>query len=86
MARPNVEEYDADELYEDTEPDTIKEWLEACEGASTVTKSNGGPGYSKWEQDFLESIREQFDEKRNDRKHPLSGKQLVKLHQLYDRT
>ena len=76
-----AEEYDADELYEETEKETMESWLEDCETAVTASNSP----FSKWEQEFIESIREQFDERKDDRKHPLSGKQLVKLHQLYDK-
>jgi hypothetical protein len=79
------DDYDPDDLYESTEPATIQKWLEACEEAAEVPLHRGGTAFSVKEREFIESLREQFDE-RQTRRRPLSGKQLVWLRSLYDRT
>lgn len=52
--------------------------LEDIENVAGVPKENGGPGYSKWEMDFIESISEQLNEGRK-----LSEKQEEKLRELW---
>lgn len=80
-------DYDSEELYEETEPDTILKWLEGCESAAEVALHRGGTDFNEWERSFIVSIREQYDERTEQgRRKPLSGKQLVTLRRLYDRT
>jgi hypothetical protein len=80
-------DYDSEELYEETEPDTMLKWLEGCESAAEVALHRGGTDFTEWERNFITSIREQYDEKVEEgRRKPLSGKQLVTLRRLYDRT
>lgn len=79
--------YDPDELYEDTTVQDIQKWLEGCESNVEVGVTRGGTGFSEKERDFLESVRDQFDERvKAGRNKPLSGKQLAWLRSLYDKT
>ena len=80
-------DYDSDELYEDTDVASIAKWLEACEDAAEVALHRGGTSFSEWERGFIESIREQYDRRiLQESSKPLSGKQLVILRRLYDKT
>jgi hypothetical protein len=82
-----MSDYDSEELYEETDVDTMRKWLEGCESAAEVPLHRGGTDFNEWERSFIESIREQFDERTEQgRSKPLSGKQLVTLRRLYDRT
>jgi hypothetical protein len=54
--------------------------LSDCESAVGIDKSRGGPGFGQWEEEFLESIREQFDARGT-----LTERQLDKLQELWDR-
>lgn len=56
----------------------IKEMLNDCEEASSVPESNGGPGFTKWELDFLDSIRLQFEDRGT-----LSAKQVDVLERMW---
>jgi hypothetical protein len=85
MSRDDEQDYDPEELYQNTEPDTMERWLTDCEEVTGIDKSRGGPGFSSWEKEFLESVREQFDERSDRTNKPLTGKQLVVLHKLWDR-
>jgi len=66
-----------EELYDDTDTETIEEWIFECESADSDLMS-------LWEQSFVGSLREQFDRKR-DQEKPLSGLQLLKLKQIHDK-
>jgi hypothetical protein len=77
--------YDPEELYEETDRDTIEKWLSAVEENISVGAARGGASFSDREKEFIESIREQFDSRKSARK-PLSGKQLAWLATLYDRS
>ena len=59
----------------------VEDALSACETAADVPKHNGGPGFSQWELEFLESIREQFDARGS-----LTERQQEILQGMYDRT
>lgn len=85
MSRDTDNDYDPEDLYRDTGPDEMEKWLDACEEVKSIPRDRGGPGFGQWELEFIESIREQFDDRASKSKSPLSGKQLVKLRQLYDR-
>lgn len=75
-------EYDPDELYLGTESDTIEEWIEACEEAD----EDSSVRFSPWEQEFLVSIRGQFDRNvGSGRKRPLTGKQLCIIRRCFDK-
>ncbi len=54
--------------------------LEDCENVRNVEKRNGGPDFSKWELDFLDSVEEQFDESGF-----LTERQNEKLRQIWDK-
>ena len=43
--------------------DEIEELLSDCEAAKNIPSQRGGPGYGKKDLDFLESVREQFDDR-----------------------
>lgn len=66
--------------------DDIEEMLEACEGQAELDDATRGPStprkptFNKWERDFLESIREQFDDRGR-----LSERQKEILEGLYER-
>lgn len=79
------DEFDPDELYEDTDRDTIARWIEAIEENVEVGPARGGTRYSEREVQFVESVRARFDAREDD-EHPLSGKQLVWLRSLYERS
>lgn len=53
-----------------TPPEVIEDWLSQCENQFTKL--------SKWEQDFVESLREQFTQRGR-----LSEKQLEILERIY---
>jgi hypothetical protein len=79
--------YDPEELYQESTPDDIRKWLEACEENVEVGVTRGGTGFSERERDFLDSVRTQFDERvAQGRNKPLTGKQLAWLRSLYDKT
>lgn len=59
----------------------VEEMIDQCESAAHVPKCNGGPGFSQWEHEFIESLREQFDAGRS-----LSERQLEKLAELAEKT
>ena len=59
----------------------IEEMLETCESASNIPKHNGGPDFTQWELEFLESVREQFDSRGS-----VSEKQEQILSKMYDKT
>lgn len=40
----------------------IQRYLDDCENVRNIIKENGGPGFTKWEKDFLDSVKEQFDD------------------------
>lgn len=85
MSSEDERDYDAEELYQDTESSTMERWLDDCEEVVNIDGSHGGPGFTDWEKEFLGSLREQFDERAGRTKKPLTGKQLVVLHKLWDR-
>jgi len=58
----------------------IEEMLDDCDEASSVPQENGGPGYSEWELEFLDSVREQFNGTGR-----LSDKQREKLTELWNK-
>lgn len=60
--------------------DDIERWLDDCDEVKNIDARRGGPGYSKWELDFLDSVREQFEENGG-----LSKKQVGILRGLWDR-
>ena len=69
----------AEKLYDETTVRDIECWLEACEGVDTER-------LTPWEQSFVGSLREQFDEKTDaGSEKPLTGAQLLKLRQIYDK-
>jgi len=64
----------------------VEEMLEACEAQVELDNATRGPStprkptFNKWEHDFLESIREQFDSRGS-----LSERQEEILLKLYDK-
>ena len=67
-------------MQEVKETDEIEQLLTDCESALDISKSRGGPGFNVWEKEFIESIREQFDDKGQ-----LTSPQVDKLRQLWER-
>lgn len=64
----------------DRERAQLETWLGDCEEAAQVDPSRGGTPFSDWEREFLESIRQQFDERGS-----LSERQAEILKGLWDR-
>lgn len=58
----------------------IEGMLEDCLQVKSIASDQGGPGYDKRSQDFLDSISEQWEERGT-----LTEKQLSWLRDLYDR-
>lgn len=77
--------YDPEELYQETDRASIEKWLESVEENVAVGTARGGAAFSDREKEFILSVREQVDA-RKDRQKPLSGKQLAWLRSLYDRS
>jgi len=78
-------DYDPEDLYQETDRPEIEKWIEACQEAKDVPKQNGGPAFTDWELEFLENVAGRFAE-RESAQHPLSGKQLLALRKMYDKT
>lgn len=76
-------DYSPEVLYQNSNRRLIMAQLDACETASRLAE-RGGTSYTEWELGFLRSIREQVT--RNQSERPLTGKQLVKLRDLYNRS
>lgn len=74
-------DYDPEELYQSTDKVEMRLWLERAEEAI----EEGAPKLTDWEQEFIESVREQFDERSDKLRKPFSGKQLVILRKIYDK-
>lgn len=86
MSRSDDYDLDADTLYEETSVEQMGRWIEDCEENAEVPLHRGGTSFTEWERDFLNSIREQYDARvAENRKKPLSGKQLVVLKRIWDR-
>lgn len=64
----------------DVSKDRLEEMLSDCEEAKNIPSQRGGPGYSKRDLDFLESLREQFDDRDS-----VSEEQFKWLQDLWDR-
>lgn len=60
--------------------DDIRQMISDCSNVWRVPVENGGPGFSKWELDFLESITDQFSERGS-----LTKKQIDKLKNIWDK-
>jgi hypothetical protein len=58
----------------------VEEMISDCESAVGIDRSHGGPGFGSWEEGFIESIREQFDERGS-----LTDKQIEKLTELWNK-
>ncbi|KKL20614.1 hypothetical protein LCGC14_2453670 [marine sediment metagenome] len=58
----------------------IERWLDDCDEVKNIPPERGGPGFNKWELDFIDSTREQFEEQRR-----LTDKQCDKLRELWDK-
>ena len=58
----------------------VESILEDCENVMNVSRSAGGPGFTTWEKDFLESIREQYD-----MRGTLSDRQQEILQEIWDK-
>lgn len=79
-------EDDPETLYQETSLEDMKKWIEDCETNAEVPLHRGGTAFTDWQREFLESVREQFDTRTAaGSKKPLSGKQLVKLKEMWDR-
>lgn len=74
------DEFDPDELYEETDRETIARWIESVEEAL-----DSGKKYPDKIVKFVSAIRTRFDTDEED-EHPLSGPQLVRLRTLYERS
>lgn len=82
-----MDTYDPEELYQNTTVADMQRWLEAIEENLEVGLHRGGTSFSEKEREFVESVREQFDERvKQGRSRPLSGKQLKWLRSIYDKT
>jgi hypothetical protein len=64
----------------DVASDKIEAMLSDCEEAQHIPSQRGGPGYGKKDLDFLESLREQFDDRGS-----VSEAQFKWLQDLWDR-
>jgi hypothetical protein len=62
-----------------TQPE-IEEMLVDCLGVKDIPRERGGPGFSTWEQEFLDSIEDQLGDGRQ-----LSLKQRTILRELWDK-
>lgn len=58
----------------------IERWIEDCQEVRNIDGAHGGPDFTKWEQDFLDSVAEQFEER-----GALSQKQTDILKGMWDR-
>lgn len=58
----------------------VEEMLEDCNDVKDITSERGGPGFSQWELEFLESVTDQFAERRT-----LTTAQEEKLGELWDK-
>jgi len=58
----------------------IEEMLSDCEEAKNIPSQRGGPGYGKKDLDFLESLRDQFEDRGT-----ISEAQHKWLQDLWDR-
>jgi hypothetical protein len=56
------------------------ELLEECEAAAEILECNGGPDLTDWEREFLESVREQYDDRGR-----LTIRQEEILQQIHDK-
>lgn len=79
------DDFDPDELYEETDRDTLARWIEAVEENIEIGPARGGTRYTDREMKFVTSIRTRLDADTEEEK-PLSGKQLVWLRTLYERS
>lgn len=73
-------------MSQETDSDHIEEMLDACERAAELDDQDSAATpiqctYTAWERSFLESVREQFDDRGS-----LSGRQLAILQELYDKS
>ncbi len=57
-----------------------QDMVEDCLNVLHIAKSRGGPGFNKWERDFIESVSEQLGEGRG-----LTDKQYDTLENLWNR-
>lgn len=60
--------------------DDISQMLDDCDSVLGIPRSRGGPGFSEWEVEFIESVRDQYESRGS-----LSPKQTEKLTELWNR-
>ena len=58
----------------------IETWLDDCDEVRNIDPHRGGPDFTSWELDFLDSVREQFDERGT-----LTEAQTDKLKTIWDK-
>jgi hypothetical protein len=58
----------------------VQQMIGDCQNVRNVARCRGGPGFSEWELEFLDSIDEQFG-----RRGWLSEKQIERLRQMWNR-
>jgi hypothetical protein len=58
--------------------------IEDCLNVLNIARSNGGPGYNKWERDFIESVDEQLNTT-NGQKQRISDRQYNVLEKLWNK-
>ena len=58
----------------------IETWLDDCDEVRNIDKHRGGPDFNAWELDFLDSVREQFEERGT-----LTEAQTDKLKTIWDK-
>lgn len=76
---------ETDRLYQTTAPALLEVWLTAVETARDGAVWNSHCAFSRWEQEFITAVRARLT-RRAGARHPLSGRQIVSLYQLYERT
>ncbi len=75
--------HDPEELYQETTVEEMEDWLESCEENAKASNSDLTP----WEKTYVVDLRRQFNIKvAQGRKKPLSGNQLQKLFEIYEKS
>ncbi len=88
---------ETDRLYQTTAPAMLEAWLTAVETARDGAvwharqvfsrceqEFHARQVFSRWEQEFITDVRARLT-RRAGARHPLSGRQIVSLYQLYER-
>jgi len=58
----------------------IEQMIDDCRSVLDIDKAHGGPGFSDWEKEFLDSIEDQYTDRGT-----LSEKQIAVLKKMWER-